>query len=341
MAFASSRVAQRLVRGALVLTLAATLGGWLAAPGHASARSSAVFGVTTHFTWHSMSGVNAELDRMAAAGLAVARLDVYWNQLEPQPGVWDTTRLRQLDAIIAAMDAHGITGTFTLLGTPAWARGNAGTIFTPPLRPQDFGAAAGYIAARYAHHAHMIWEIWNEPNDLHFWHAARNPALYTRMLRAAYVAIKTAAPSATVLGGAIAFNDRAFLNGMYAAGARGFFDGLSLHPYTIAFSPLWTGTPHYSFALTLKDMEAIMALHGERNKPIYVTEMGWSTYFVSDAVRAVYLREAVALVRAYPFVKEFDATELDQSDNASLGLLAADGTPTLSWTAYTAAVNGQ
>ena len=51
------------------------------------------------------------------------------------------------------------------------------------------------------------------------------------MLKAAYTAVKAGDPDATVITGGILYNNTAFLEGLYTAGAGSSFDGLGIHPY--------------------------------------------------------------------------------------------------------------
>lgn len=299
----------------------------------------AIFGLNDHLTWHGVTQASADLDQMSAAGIQAVRVDVYWYNLEPQRDAWDSHQLSNLDGIIAAIAAHNMTGVYTVLGTPVWARNNTGTTMTPPADPTAYGAFTGQLATRYAGYPNTTWEIWNEPSDPHFWDAPAGPdaALYTRMLQSAYSAIKAHAPSATVLGGCIAFNSTSFLDGMYAAGAKGYFDALSIHPYTQGKAPTATDDPSKSFPLTVQGMEQDMANHGEPNKPIWITEMGWTTGQVSDVTRATYLQQVVSMVRSWPFVKEYDAYAMHQADDGGYGL-TSDGGVTASWAAYSTAI---
>jgi hypothetical protein len=153
------------------------------------------------------------------------------------------------------------------------------------------------------------------------------------MLQSAYTHIKAADPAATVLGGSIVFNNEAYLDRMYAAGAQGYFDALSVHPYCTC-APNSTQFDHYSFPLTVEGMEADMAAHGDANMPIWITEVGWSTNAVSDTLRATFLQQAAAMSKEWPFIKAYSAYVLNQTDNAQFGLIAPDGTPTQSWNAF-------
>lgn len=77
-----------------------------------------------------------------------------------------------------------------------------------------------------------------------------------------------------------------------------------------------------------------MASHGEPNKPIWITEVGWSTNWISDTVRGAFMQQAVSMIRAWPFVKAYCANTLKQTNDPSFGLIASDGTPTQSWMMY-------
>ena len=92
-----------------------------------------------------------------------------------------------------------------------------------------------------------------------------------------------------MLGGSIAFNDHDYLEKMYAlGGVAGAFDALALHPYSLGNEPDARTDAYHSFALAIEDMSRVMAARGEAGKPIWITEVGWSTTLVSDAIRAGY-----------------------------------------------------
>src|SRR5207244_11078032 len=126
----------------------------------------------------------------------------------------------------------------------------------------------------------IAYEIGNEPNQDDFWDtdAGPDPTRYAQMLEASYARIKAAAPQAMVLGGSIAFNDRDYFEQMYQQGDVGkSFDALALHPYSLGHAPEQVADQIHSFALAVEGMSAVMAAHGEPNKPIWITEMGCST----------------------------------------------------------------
>jgi hypothetical protein len=303
------------------------------------------FGVSAHLLWFDPASAANDLDRIRANGLDTVRFDVAWDAFEPAvQGELDMAYLAKLDDALDLAAARGAHVILVVVGTPAWARANTGSRMTPPTNPVTFGVALHALASRYAQRSDMVYEIWNEPNQSEFWDTPTgpDPASYTRLLAAAYGAIKKAAPSATVLGGSVVFNEPDYIEGMYAAGAAGQFDGLALHPYSGADGPDSTSNPPRSFVLALDQARTILTTHGDGHKAIWITEMGWSTREVSDVTRAEYYRRAVELVRARPDIAAFCAYGLNQSDDyPDAGLIGAAGVPTASWSAYGLAVGGR
>jgi hypothetical protein len=114
-----------------------------------------------------------------------------------------------------------------------------------------------------------------------------------------------------VLGG-LSKNDWSYLQGLYDAGARPYFDVVAVHPYTGAVDPTWcwneAGTTRYAMNAFcgIEEVEATMAANGDGAKPIWLTEFGWSTaattYGVSEATQADYLSKALTKLATYPYV---------------------------------------
>jgi hypothetical protein len=297
------------------------------------------FGVNAHLMWYGLDQATVDLNRAQAGGLTSIRFDLYWSSIEPTAkGQYDQDHLTKLDGVISAARARGMSSTMAVLGTPGWARGNAGSIMTPPTNASDYGDVLAMLARRYAGVPGIAYEIWNEPNQAQFWDVADGPnaAGYTRLLQAVYPRVKSAAPSALVLGGSIAFNDQAFISGMYAAGARGNFDVLALHPYSLGYAPDSTANAYTSYRLAMESMHATLVNQGEPNKPIWITESGWSTNSVSDATRATYMQQALSMLQStFPYVERFQAYALNQAEDLpDMGLTTSSGAPTATWTAY-------
>lgn len=292
------------------------------------------FGMAAHLMWQTLDETKRDLDRMKAAGMNYVRFDLSWKNSEPVKGQY--RYLDKLDKVIHEVRARGFKLTITIIETPAWANGGKGT-FAPPTYVADYARFAGVIAKKNAWRSGMTYEIWNEPNDIHFWTTGVSVAKYTAMLKASYKTIKAADSDATVLAGSILSNDIKFLHGIYANGGGSSFTGLAIHPYTNGRAPGDTTNAWFSFKTSVSQFKKEMANHGQ-SKPIWITEMGWSTAQVSDATRATYYKQAVAIAKNWTGVKAMAAYTLHQSQFPAYGLLKKDNTTTASWRAYDAAI---
>lgn len=299
------------------------------------------FGTNAHLLWYSPRAAMLDAARADAAGLQTVRFDAAWQLLEPGgKGNWDAPYLARLDSEVQLVSSHGMRPLLVLLGTPGWARGNQGTLLTPPTQPQDYADALAFLAKRYASTRGFAVEVWNEPNQPAFWDTGPDPLAYARLLRTAYPAIKSAAPSVRVVAGAIAFNDETYLQSLFAfGGIAGQYDAFSLHPYTQGAAPDAGGTGYYSFKGAVEGTAQLMAQYGDANKAIWITELGWDTGQVDEATRIQYMRTALQLVRGWPQVEEFEIFEQNQGDGfPGLGLVSDEGNLTRSWPAYSLAV---
>jgi hypothetical protein len=145
------------------------------------------------------------------------------------------------------------------------------------------------------------YEIWNEPNIPRFW-LHPDPAAYTALLKAAYVAVKSINPSLGVLAGATSHADLAFIAGMYAAGAKGYFDALSIHPYTDGGVPDECSVPERSFVCGITSVAAAMQSHGD-TPSIWLTELGTpAVEETSEAAQATYLTQAYRDIQGWSYV---------------------------------------
>jgi hypothetical protein len=156
-----------------------------------------------------------------------------------------------------------------------WSRGVAAYA---PKNPSEYAKAVGMLAARYRGKV-AAWEIWNEPNHLDFYRAPDPAAAYTRLVKAAYPAVKAADPNATVVAGALSQSDYAFTRKLYEDGIEGSFDAFSIHPYSEDASPLDRRSDvdkRYSFIRGVPAVHNVMLRNGD-TRPIWLTESGWST----------------------------------------------------------------
>lgn len=75
--------------------------------------------------------------------------------------------------------------------------------------------------------------------------------------------------------------------------AKGYFDGISIHPYGMQTSP--TYSERYEAILACREM---MEREGYGDMPLYVSEMGWSTGWVGYEKQAAYLVHYYAMAQA-------------------------------------------
>ena len=339
----------RLLSSLLSTLLLAVLG--LAAGTPASAQETPatkpVFGAQFHGMWSSYDDASRAryLDQLAASGATWARLDVSWRMLQPTSR--DAYDLRWgvpfVDRVIGMMRARGLKPLVTLWQTPAWANGGAGERALP-TDPQDYARMAAWAAQRWSGQVEA-WEIWNEPNHPHYMTGA-DPVAYTRLLKAAYPAIKQASPNAKVVFGGPSLNDTPWLTKAYAAGAAGSFDVMATHPYQAMADEapeLPDNGTKYRFT-HLAAVHRLMVANGDGAKPIWATEFGWSSHpndgteanwerGVTPEQQGDYLVRALKLAAAtMPYVTHlFWYTDRDMAgegtQNGNYGLVRADLSP--------------
>jgi aryl-phospho-beta-D-glucosidase BglC (GH1 family) len=271
--------------------------------------------VTFHATWDYRSDDEriALMDKMAAAGIEWVRIDFCWCQFELRGrGVINEPYVALVDRIVDAARARHLKVLGILWGTPPWANGG-GNLNVPPSIPDDYGSAAEWVAAHFRGRV-AAWEVWNEPNLNVFW--TGDVKTYVDVLRAAYPRLKAGDPKARVVFGGLSYNDERWLARAYGAGARGYFDVMATHPYQgRGDAPPEAADDGKRWWLThLPAVRKTMVAHGDGQKPIWLTEFGWSSFDhnavqsfgrrgVSEQVQADYLLRTIKLVRSrYPYV---------------------------------------
>jgi polysaccharide biosynthesis protein PslG len=254
-----------------------------------------------------------ELDAIAATGATYLRIDVYWAAIEQQRGVfhWGAT-----DQIVDAARARRLEVLGIIDYSPAWARPPGTDDHHAPSNPADYANFAAAAVRRYAPRGVHDWELWNEPNVAHFWKPRPDPTAYAALLAAAYPAIKSADPGATVVtGGFSPAPDSAdgrqiapvtFLEGVYAAGGGGKFDAVGHHPSNYPYMPMRPEPTNYNwnaFGGVTPRLHQTMQAYGDGGKKIWGTEMGAPTPYEGMTVEylAAYIREAYSAWANWPF----------------------------------------
>ena len=201
------------------------------------------------------------------------------------------------------------------------------------------------------------WEIWNEPNQYNTASGATRtggmylyPSLFAPLLKGAHDAIKAHRATDPVIsgglfqhtiGGVVSPANAAitYLDALYAAlWALGYdthskpFDRIGLHPYVDQLGPL--DEQHLQQYVNWV-LQSIVTHEGEnRVTGLSMTELGWTTASVSQAVQADNIARAFHVLSDQPEVKEaFLFTDVDKT-GASLyfGFANSDWTLKQSYT---------
>uniref|UniRef100_UPI0026EB7FEA cellulase family glycosylhydrolase n=1 Tax=Mycolicibacterium bacteremicum TaxID=564198 RepID=UPI0026EB7FEA len=276
------------------------------------------------------------LTELRNLGVTDLRIAVPWVYIEPAKGSYNWAKM---DAVVETATAMGFTLTGAVTATPTWA----GLPLAGAPDPDTYAAFAGSVAERYGSQI-AAYEVWNEPNGVIFY-APVDPAGYTRMLQAAYTAIKTANPDAVVLAGAlgatgdlngISVTPQRFLAEMYAAGAAGYFDALSYHPYNFTL-PFSGGGSIYNAPLDqVRKLYELMVANGDGDKQIWATEYGTPTtpgWGVTQKEQAALLRDFLTAWSKLPYAgPAFVYTSEDAKTGIlnhefNFGLFTSDGRP--------------
>lgn len=296
------------------------------------------------------------MDRLRDLGVQWLRLTFDWSHV--QPDAPDRYHWDGYDRVVQASADSGIALLGIVAYTPAWANGGHASKVHPPADPAAFARFAGALAARYPAARVAAWEIWNEPNLGDFWHPAADAGAYAELLRATAAAIRAASPSAIVVSGGLAqpvasdrdIDAREFLHRLYQLGAGASFDAVGNHPYTTPhLASGLRGTNWMKMHLLYPSLRGIMEAHGDRAKPIWITEFGAPTGgrsrhdIVVDEVRqAEMLRDVVELARRQRWtgpvfwyaLDDYCPPDPQRSTECYYGLLRHDGTPKPAYAAF-------
>jgi hypothetical protein len=246
----------------------------------------------------------AAATRLAGTGVKWVRIEADWWYV--QGGGKTSFNWSGLDSAVSAARSKSLNILLLIQKTPPWARTTSNGS-TPPTNPADYATFAAQVVARYAPQGVTNYEVWNEPNLSVFWAdpSTGKPNLqgYVNLLKAAYPKMKAATTTPINVmsaglspwgstgqsadGSAIA--PLTYLQQMYQAGAKSFFDSVGWHPYTAPVLPDFQNTANAwlqmsqdfknsSGAVVQKSARTIMADNGDSAKLIWMTEAGGPTF---------------------------------------------------------------
>jgi hypothetical protein len=210
-----------------------------------------------------------------------------WGYYEPQKGHYDWTHP---DLVVDHALAQGLRVVARIDFVPPWARPPETTFRHLP--EEHFVDYAHFVHAFVRHFSGRVKHIivWNEPN-LSFEWGYRLPDAegYARLLKTVYPQAKAADSEVVVLAAGLAptlappgsewgMNDLEFLQRMYDAGAREYFDGLAVHAYGWTVSADDPPSPQVLNFARAELIHEVMARNGDGQLPCFITEAGWNDH---------------------------------------------------------------
>lgn len=172
----------------------------------------------------------------------------------------------------------------------------------PPDTLSDYSAFVNTVVRRYRGKV-RFFQIWNEPNLKNEWNwQDPSPEEFAELLRFGYAAAKAANPDAVVIFPSLApvdgLDERApmtemeYLDRVYRAGAKEYFDILSVQAYGLGQPPQehryvrLRPFDHWSWLRPIDTrtdvsrlvlIREVMELHGDAHKAMWISEMGWNS----------------------------------------------------------------
>ncbi len=229
-----------------------------------------------------------------------------WAEIEfAQNSYWDPQNKQsswvKYDNIVDLAEQHGQRIIARIDSTPDWARADD----TMPqnvqedLRGHKGPPSSGHLAdfsefiktfvSRYKGRVAAI-QVWNEPNLRDEWYPAVNAKDYVTLLSAVYAAAKSVDPDMIILAAPLAtnmvtkesmdkygaLNELDYLQAMYYAGAKPYFDAMSANAYGLQYAP---EDPPSNQALNFRRVELVrkvMEDNGDSAKSVWFNEYGWN-----------------------------------------------------------------
>jgi hypothetical protein len=264
------------------------------------------------------------------------RVEIPWSTLEPAEGQIEPRALALADSLVNRASAAGIKVIALVMSTPCWASSAPAPILSgctsepdgkaqawPPSDPGTYGSFVAFLAARYGEKLAAI-EVWNEPDQANedYFAGPNKARRYAAVLRSAYTAIKRVDPEMTVLGGSLVGANGAFLRALYAAGIKGYYDGLSVHFYNLVLASL-----RYTHEVQLANGDS---------KPLWLDEFGWSSCWprqrlqqeqacVTERTQAENLANVFRSLARTPWVAAETVYTLQGSRSEDFGVLSESG----------------
>lgn len=296
------------------------------------------FGIGSCHTCNWGADANARwIPQMVKIGITNHRTcNTGWSAVEPDEGKW-TWNL--LDKQMKYLEDQHIAFGGILAGNPKWsAKGTTG------LPVNNIDGWKKYVTEVVKHCKGRVkyWEVWNEPPN--GTGPDQTAADYAKIVIAAYEAAKAADPDCLVgiAAKSVAIN---YLDQAIAAGAKGHFDYVTLHPYEVGGCTIThpgTEMVYLQINGTLRKMLAARD-PAKVNCPAIFTELGFAaggqySHKVADFSapevqgHALVKYYAMGIAQGITCIQWFEGMD---GDSGPMGLLDSKGNPRPAYTALT------
>ncbi len=329
---------------------APTGNGWLGmGTGIADAAPLGGINVVGLYPGVPLARADSEIAHAHKLHAAVVRTEIPWSLMEPSaPNQIDPRGLAFTDRLIADAAASGIRVILFVDSSPCWASSAPASLLRkcrpgasnkasawPPTDPSAYASFVAYLAHRYGTRLAAI-EIWNEPDQINeqYFAGPDKARRYATILRAAYPAIKQANPNVPVLAGSLVGYNGVFLRALYAAGIKGYYDGLAVHFYSLVLA-------------SLRSIHAVQLANGD-SKPLWLDEFGWSSCWpkriqeeqacVTKQVQGTNLANIFHLLARTPYIAAETMYDLQESASEKFGVITRSGNRKPAFTAVSRAL---
>lgn len=265
-------------------------------------------GITAAEIFAANAGARRQaLDAMHVAGARSLRQWINWTEIETRRGRFD---FRAYDQFMADAARANLRVVPILFGMPRFraAKPKKGAKVTAvttcnPRANSSFARYVTQVARRYGRGGSFwkrnpdlpqlpieSYQLWNEANLPQYWCGKPDARGYVRLLRAGSRALRRVDRQAEVIAGGLPESKQGvpmlrFIRQMYAAGAKGSFDTLGVHPYARDVAGVLRGAQR---------ARQVAVRAGDRNVAVWITEVGWaagprapgSAFTVSEAQQA-------------------------------------------------------
>lgn len=213
-------------------------------------------------------------------GADYVRFSIGWDGVEGRKDEYNWALWDRLIKI--AVEEYHVRPIPYVCYTPAWAvkPGTENPQTKAPLKVEEFTEFMRLAAARYKGQV-KSWEIWNEPDNPHYWEASAED--FAKLLKAGADGVRQGNAEAQIVLGGIAWNVEFLTTLLRDHGVAPYVDVVNIHNYFETWSP----EPIENLTVYVNRVHDVVARYGER-EPIWVAEIGYSSYRRGAYVSEVY-----------------------------------------------------